>query len=109
MNPALTIRAGRDGPVRTLILRGDLDGFEAGRLLTQAAITIDDQTERLVLDLAGLAFVDCAGARALAIATGLAPAGCPVIIRSISPHVGRFLDLLGLDLESPREPLTADA
>jgi anti-anti-sigma factor len=107
--PALTIRAVRDGSVRTLILHGDLDACGAARLLTQAALTIDEQSERLVLDLAGLAFLDCAGARALVIAAGLAPYGCPVIVRSLSPEVRRFLDLLGLNLENPREISTARA
>ena len=50
---ALTIEAVRDGPVCTLVLRGDLDLSEASGFVTQAAMVIDDQTERLVLDLAG--------------------------------------------------------
>jgi anti-anti-sigma factor len=101
---ALTIRAIRDGPARTLILRGELDFCEASGLLRQAAITVDTQTERLVLDMAGVTFLDCAGARALAMAVSFAPVGCPVIIRSLNPKVRRVLDLLHLDLENPREP-----
>ena len=50
---ALTIEAVRDGPVCTLILRGDLDLSAASGFLTQAALVIDDRTERLVLDLPG--------------------------------------------------------
>ncbi len=102
---ALTINTIRDGPVCSLILRGDLDLFEIAGFLEHAARVIDDQTERLVLDLAGVTFLDCAGVRALMIATRLAPAGCPVIIRSLSPEVSRVLELLGLDLESIREPV----
>jgi anti-anti-sigma factor len=98
------IRAVRDGPVSTLILCGELDACEAGGLPGQAAVIADNQTERLVLDLAGVAFLDCAGARALAQVTSLAPAGCRVIVRSLNPQVRRFLELLGLDLEGPREP-----
>jgi anti-anti-sigma factor len=98
VRPALTIRAARDGPVSTLILRGELDANEASGLLSQAAVIVDSQTERLVLDLAGLAFLDCAGARALAVAASFAPAGCPVIIRSLNHKVRRVLDLLSLDL-----------
>ena len=104
MKPALTIRAVRDGPVRTLILRGELDLGQTGGLLRQAAGTVDSQTEQLVLDMAGLSFLDCAGARALAIAAGFAPAGCPVVIRSLSPQARRVLELLGLNLENPQEP-----
>ena len=79
---ALTIEAVRDGPVCALVLRGDLDLSEAGGFLTQAALVIDDRTERLVLDLAGATFLDCTGVRALRMATSFAPSGCPVIIRS---------------------------
>jgi anti-anti-sigma factor len=104
LNPALTIRAVRDGPVRTLILCGELDFCEAGGLLRQAAAAVDSQTERLVLDMAGLTFLDCAGGRALAMAASFAPAGCPVIVRSLNPRARRVLELLGLDLENPQEP-----
>jgi hypothetical protein len=51
----------------------------------QAASAVDSRTERLVLDLAALTFLDCAGAAALAMAAGFAPAVCPVIIRSLNP------------------------
>ena len=101
VDPALTIKAGRDGPVRTLILRGELGLCEVSELLQQAAIAVDGQTERLVLDLGGLTFLDCVGARALAMVASFAPPGCPVIIRSLNPEVRRLLELLRLDLENP--------
>jgi anti-anti-sigma factor len=103
MKPALSIKAVRDGPVSTVTLRGDLDTCAVSELLIQAASAVDNQTERLVLDLAALTFLDCAGARALAMAASFAPAGCPVIIRSLSPRAARVLDLLGLDLENSWE------
>jgi anti-anti-sigma regulatory factor len=65
---ALTMKTVRDGPLCTLILRGDLDLLETGGFLEQAALAVDDRTERLVFDLAGVAFLDCAGVRALSIA-----------------------------------------
>jgi anti-anti-sigma regulatory factor len=79
---ALTIEAVRDGPVCTLVLRGDLDLSGASGFVTQAARVIDDQTGRLVLDRAGVTFLDFTGARTLRMATSFAPSGCPVIIRS---------------------------
>jgi anti-anti-sigma factor len=97
--PALSIKTVCAGPVCTLVLSGDLDLSEAERFLEQAALAVDDRTERLVLDLAGLTFLDCAGVRALSMAMSFAPAGCPVIIRSLSPAASRILDLLDLDLE----------
>jgi len=100
---ALTVKAIRDGPVCTVILCGDLDLAETGGFLEQAALAVDDRTERLVFDLAGVTFLDCAGLRALSIAARLAPGGCPVIIRSLSPMARRIVELLGLDLANLRE------
>jgi anti-anti-sigma regulatory factor len=100
---ALTIKTVRDGPVCTLVLRGDLDLLETGRFLEQAALAVDDLTERLGFDLAGVLFLDCAGVRALRIATRLAPDGRPVIISSRSSMPRRIVELLGLDLANLRE------
>ena len=73
---ALMIKTVRDGPVCTLILSGDLDLRETGGFLEKAALAVDDRTERLGFDLAGVQFLDCAGVRALRIATRFAPGGC---------------------------------
>jgi len=100
---ALTIKTVRDGPVCTLILRGDLDLLETGRFLEQAARAIDDVTERLGFDLAGVLFLDCAGVRALRIATRFARGGCPVITGSLRPMPRRIVELPGLDLDNLRE------
>jgi len=56
----------------------------------------------LGFDLAGVTFLDCTGIRALSIAARLAPGGCPVIIRSLSPIARRIVELLGLDLANLR-------
>ena len=101
--PALTIKTSRDGPVCTLTLSGDLDFSQADGFLQQAAQAVDGRTERLVLDLAGVRFLDCAGVRALALATRFVPRGCPVVVRSLSPVARRILELVGLDLEHPAE------
>ena len=99
----LTVKTVRDGAVCTLILCGDLDLGAAGEFLQHAARVLDDRIERLVLDLAGVTFLDCAGVRALAMAASFAPSGCPVIIRSLSPKARRILELLDLDVESIRQ------
>ncbi len=93
----LTVKTVRDGAVCTLILVGELDFSTAGEFLQYAARVLDDRIERFVLDLAGLTFLDCAGVRALAIATCFAPSGCPVIIRSLSPPARRIIAVLGID------------
>ena len=103
----LTVKTVRDGAVCTLILGGSLDFLTAGEFLQRAARVLDDRIERLVLDLAGVTFLDCAGVRALAIATCFACGGCPVIIRSLSPPARRIIDLLGIDDMENLRRLTA--
>ena len=93
----LTVQTVRDGAVCTLILGGALDLLAAGEFLQHAARVLDDRIERLVLDLAGVTFLDCAGVRALAIATCFAPGGCPVIIGSLSSPARRIITALGTD------------
>jgi anti-anti-sigma regulatory factor len=93
----LTVKTVRDGAVCTFILGGALDLLAAGEFLQHAARVLDDQIERLVLDLAGVTFLDCAGVPALAIATCFAPGGCPVIIRSLSRPSRRIITVLGPD------------
>src|SRR6266487_1190586 len=93
----LTVKTVRDGAVCTLILVGELDFSTAGEFLQYAARVLDDRIERFVLDLAGLTFLDCAGVRALALATCFAPNGCPVIIRSLSRPARRIITALATD------------
>ena len=95
----LTIKTAHDGRICTLTLSGGLDFTTAAGFLEHVARAVDDRTERFVLDLAGLAFLDCAGARALVLAAYAAPSGCPVIVRSVSPLAARLLDLLNMDLQ----------
>jgi anti-anti-sigma factor len=95
----LTIKTAHDGRICAFTLSGDLDFTTAAGFLEHVARAVDDRTERFVLDLAGLAFLDCAGARALVMATYAAPSGCPVIVRSVSLPAARLIDLLNLDLQ----------
>ena len=99
----LTVKAVRDGPVCALILSSNLDFSETAGFLVQAALAVGNRIERLVLDLAGVTFLDCAGVGALAMAASFAPNGCPVIIRSLSPMARRILELLDLNVESTRQ------
>jgi anti-anti-sigma factor len=101
---ALTVTAAREGHVCVLTVTGMLDAVTAGRFAGQAAEVVSavgGQAERLVLDLAGLSFLDCCGARALAAVPAAAPPGCPVILRSVSPAARRLLGILDLNLERP--------
>jgi anti-anti-sigma factor len=99
--PHLSIDVRREGGLCVLVLRGELDRF-AVPLLEGMVDVVDDQAERLVLDLAGLTFMDCHGARAIAQAGLRAGAPRPAIVRSLSPAARRMFDLLGLELPHHR-------
>src|ERR1700748_2169288 len=96
---ALTVKTSRDGPICVLTVGGDLDLCQADGFLQLAALAVDGRVERLGLGLGGVPFLDCAGVRALAIATRFVPPGCPVVVRALSPAARRILELVGLDLE----------
>jgi anti-anti-sigma factor len=100
----LRVAIERDGAVCVLRVSGELDFLTAGEFAQRARVLADVEPERLVLDLSGLVFADCCGARALAAAIRVVPGGCPVIVRSVRPMVRRLLDLLGLNLERGDEP-----
>ena len=89
----LTVTITRKGLVCVLGISGELDIATTPALTRQAAAALRPPTERLIIDLSGLRFVDCCGARALAAATRAAPAGCPVLVRGASDRVRRILDL----------------
>ena len=81
----LTITTIRDGAVCTLIVDGDLDISAASGFLQHASRVVGDRTERLVLDLAGVTFLDCSELRALAIAAGASATQLSRTFGSLSP------------------------
>lgn len=100
--PYLSVNVEHDGPVCVLALRGELDMITAPTFTARMSRVGWERAERLVLDLSGLSFTDCAGARALAAAVRAVPADCPIIVRSLQPTVRRVFELTGLDLENLR-------
>ena len=96
----LKVETARHGLVCVLAVTGELDLFTAADLAESAAAALRTPAGRFVLELSRLSFIDCCGVRALATMTRAVPAGCPVIVRSVSPAVRRVLDLMGVNLES---------
>jgi anti-sigma B factor antagonist len=80
-----------------MILRGDLDLLTAALFSERLARAMASQPDGLVLDLARLAFIDCAGARAMAAAGRWLPPGQQPVLRSPGPAICRVLLLTGLD------------
>ena len=67
--PPLTVTVMRKGRVCILAVGGELDVATAPTLTRHAAAALRQPTERLIIDLSGLTFIDCSGVRALAAAT----------------------------------------
>jgi anti-sigma B factor antagonist len=102
--PFLRVRVERDGGVCVMAVSGELDIATTPELARQAAAALESPPARLVLDLSGLDFIDCAGAGALASVIEALPAGCPVTVGSMSCMAQRVLGVLsmfGLSLERP--------
>ena len=97
--PPLTVTSTREGRVCVLGVSGELDIATTPALTQQAAAALRPPAERLIIDLSGLRFIDCGGARALAAVTRAAPPGCPVLVRGAGRRVRRILDLLAVPLE----------
>lgn len=98
MSP-LTVKITRKGQICTLAVSGELDIATTHVLARRAAEALRLPTERLIIDLSGLQFIDVCGARGLAAVTRAAPSGCPVLVRGARGPVRRILDLLALPLE----------
>lgn len=77
-------------------ITGDLDAQTTGRLDEVVAAQLAAGRDEIVLDLAGLQFLDSSGLRSMVLARG--PQGdVRVVLRSPSGSVLRLLDITGLD------------
>lgn len=88
----VTVTAG----TATVLLRGDLDMATMPLLARRLAQLLADHPERLVLDMAGVTFIDCASARLIAGAGRHLPGGVRPAVRSPSLVARRVLELTGL-------------
>jgi anti-anti-sigma factor len=80
----------------TVVLRGELDLAALPVLAGRLAQVLAGRPDRLVLDMSGVAFIDCASARLLAGAGRHLPGGVRPAVRSPSPVARRVLELTGL-------------
>jgi stage II sporulation protein AA (anti-sigma F factor antagonist) len=85
-----------DGPCPTLVLRGELDLYSAPMLEDALRMVEEEATDRVVLDLGGLTFIDSAGIhRLLASDERLRARGGRLALRTGSSQVQRMLELTG--------------
>ena len=97
--PTLRVSTTAGGPTTVLHLAGDLDLATAGQLRGELRDLLDSGTvRRLVLDLAGLEFMDVTGLNVIVDAHDvLARDRAVLALRSPRPMVLRMLKLLALD------------
>ena len=79
----------------TLVINGELDVTTTPLLSRQLAQILEGRPQRLVFDMSGVDFIDCAAARLIASTGRFLPEGRRPVIRSPSPVVRRLLELTG--------------
>lgn len=86
----------------TVTVRGELDHASAPELdeLLTTEVRVR-RPRRVVLDLRGVTFIDCAGLRPVARAQRLLSPECPLVLRSPSAAVRRLLTITGMDRAYP--------
>lgn len=95
---------------------GELDTASAPGVLATVTARMSPTCRRIVIDAAGVAFIDAAGLRALRGGANGWPAGVEVFLRAPSPAVERMLQLVELGwlsvqpdgVSSPRDRDDAD-
>jgi anti-sigma B factor antagonist len=80
----------------TVVISGELDICAVPSLERALREVLDQGADKLVLDLAGVTFIDCASVRALAAASHALPGSRRALIRRPSPMVERVLRVTGM-------------
>jgi anti-anti-sigma factor len=94
--PALTVRDQWDDGTVTVTVRGEIDAATADTFYQRLADVASGSPRRVVIDLAGVGFLDSSGLRAFVRLRKALPADCPVILRSPRPRARQVFDLTGL-------------
>jgi anti-anti-sigma factor len=81
----------------TVVITGELDLTTQAMLAERLSLALGARPRRLVLDMAGTGFVDCASAREIASVRQFLPDGRRLIIRHPSRAVRRVFELTGFD------------
>src|SRR5215213_4183659 len=92
----------------TLIVTGDLDAVTAARCETAVAEVIS-YCGSVVIDMAGVRFIDTTGLRSIVHAASRLDGGAQLRLENVPPNVMKVLRILGLDeipaiLASEQEP-----
>lgn len=94
--PSLTVHGEWADGTATVTVRGDIDAGTVDALYERLAGVADGGPRRLVIDLAGVGFIDSAGLRAFVRLRKALPRHCPVILRSPRRRTREVFALTGL-------------
>lgn len=81
----------------TVTIAGELDCGTTPVLSACLNEVVAGHPERVTLDLAGVAFMDCGGFRPITRARRALPESCPLVLRSPTPRVRKFLALADVE------------
>ena len=95
--PALTIRDHWDAGVAIVTIRGEIDISTVDALSEHLANLALKNPQRLVIDLAGVSFIDSSGVSVFVRIRKTLPPDCPVVIRSPRRRVRQVFRITGLE------------
>jgi anti-sigma B factor antagonist len=95
--PALTIDERWDAGAAIATVRGDIDITTVAILSEHLGHLARKNPQRLVIDLAGVSFIDSSGLGGFVRIRKNLPPGCPVVIRSPQRRVRQLFKITGLD------------
>jgi anti-sigma B factor antagonist len=98
MEDRLTVVTRSDGPRVILAFAGELDVTSAAGAEEAMLLACADVSDRMILDLTDLAFMDSTGVRVLVRARRrLAERGAAIELAGLTPSVSRIIHITGLD------------
>ena len=95
--PALTIDERWDAGVAIATVCGEIDISTVATLSEHLGRLARKNPQRLVMDLAGVSFIDSSGLGGFVRIRKALPPGCPVVIRSPQRRVRQLFKITGLD------------
>ena len=93
----MIVRAQWDGDVATVTVHGEVDMLSAGVLRDCLTGVVEHSPVGLIVDLAGVEFLDSAGVTVLVQTYKKLTDGCRAVLRSPQPGPRRVLELTGLN------------
>jgi anti-anti-sigma factor len=94
--PELTVFDQWDNDVATVVVRGEIDLATVDVFSARLADVVRQNPQRLVIDLAEVAFLDSSGLHAFVRVRKDLPEHCPIVLRSPRRQVRQVFEVTGL-------------